>query len=147
MPSKPEQTEDASEMFNQSRITRVVIAGLRAYQASFSHVFAFLGVRCRHLPTCSEYAVTSVARHGAWTGFWLAASRISRCHPFGSHGWDPPPEVVPRAGWRFWRIGDWAWTKRSAGHSTRWKVSEKPLCASSPASTTSACNVSSDNMK
>ncbi|MEO1014067.1 MAG: membrane protein insertion efficiency factor YidD [Pseudomonadota bacterium] len=95
-------------------VARAAIWLIGLYQASLSHVFAFLGVRCRHAPTCSAYAAEAFRRHGAWRGFWLTLSRISRCHPFGSHGWDPPPDRLTPAGWRFWRYGDWSWTARSA---------------------------------
>jgi putative membrane protein insertion efficiency factor len=40
-----------------------------------------IGWECRHLPTCSEYALEAIDRNGAWRGGWLALSRICRCHP------------------------------------------------------------------
>ena len=42
-----------------------------------------VGWECRHLPTCSEYALEAIDRNGAWRGCWLALSRICRCHPWG----------------------------------------------------------------
>ena len=48
---------------------------------------------CRFVPTCSEYAIEAVERHGALRGSWLAAGRLLRCHPFARAGFDPvPPE-------------------------------------------------------
>jgi len=47
---------------------------------------------CRHVPSCSQYAVEAVKIHGPFKGFWLAARRISKCHPWGTHGYDPVPE-------------------------------------------------------
>jgi len=44
---------------------------------------------CRFYPTCSEYAAQAVARHGLWRGGWLAAKRVSRCHPLNPGGYDP----------------------------------------------------------
>ncbi len=46
---------------------------------------------CRHIPTCSEYAVQAVKIHGPFKGFLLATRRISRCHPWGTQGYDPVP--------------------------------------------------------
>ena len=46
---------------------------------------------CRHVPTCSQYAVEAIKIHGPFVGFWLAVKRISRCHPWGTHGYDPVP--------------------------------------------------------
>lgn len=107
-------------------LAAAAIGALRLYKASLSPVFYFFGVRCRHAPTCSDYAMDAFRRHGAWAGFWLTFSRLSRCHPFGSHGWDPVPETRPRAGWRFWRLGDWAWTERPAYPPALRKESLKP---------------------
>jgi putative membrane protein insertion efficiency factor len=46
---------------------------------------------CRFTPTCSEYAYEALERHGARRGLMLAARRIGRCHPLGTHGHDPVP--------------------------------------------------------
>lgn len=54
-------------------------------------VSPWLGVRCRFIPTCSEYAHEAIATHGALRGTYLAAKRLLRCHPFGGHGVDPVP--------------------------------------------------------
>ena len=52
---------------------------------------AIVGNTCRHLPTCSEYALDALAVHGALRGSWLALRRIGRCHPWGGSGYDPVP--------------------------------------------------------
>lgn len=52
-----------------------------------------LGPRCRFLPTCSEYALEALERHGALRGSKLAAQRLFRCHPWGGAGYDPVPET------------------------------------------------------
>jgi len=90
------------------------LGALKLYKLTLSPVFYALGARCRHAPSCSDYAAEAFRRHGAGKGLILTISRLARCHPFGSHGWDPVPEDLPRAGWRLWRYGDWAWTERPA---------------------------------
>lgn len=47
---------------------------------------------CRFTPTCSQYAITAIEKHGAGVGSVLALRRILRCHPFSKGGWDPVPE-------------------------------------------------------
>jgi len=51
----------------------------------------FLGHACRFRPTCSEYALDAITRHGGLKGGWLAARRLGRCHPWGGSGFDPVP--------------------------------------------------------
>ena len=51
----------------------------------------WLDGNCRFQPTCSEYAIEALKTHGALRGGWLAARRISRCHPWGGSGYDPVP--------------------------------------------------------
>ncbi len=46
---------------------------------------------CRYQPTCSNYFLQAVERHGPWKGSWLGVRRIFRCHPWGGHGYDPVP--------------------------------------------------------
>ena len=46
---------------------------------------------CRFDPSCSTYALEALEHHGAVKGLWLAARRLSRCHPWGGQGWDPVP--------------------------------------------------------
>ncbi|MDZ4791244.1 MAG: membrane protein insertion efficiency factor YidD [Hyphomicrobiales bacterium] len=76
----------------------------------------YLGPHCRHLPTCSAYAIDAIDMNGAWKGGWLTLSRICRCQPWGTSGYDPPPDLRS-ATHRFapWRYGRWAW-KASPKH-------------------------------
>ena len=46
---------------------------------------------CRYTPTCSEYGVQAIIKHGALKGGWLALKRIASCNPFGGSGYDPVP--------------------------------------------------------
>ena len=44
---------------------------------------------CRFYPTCSEYMMEAVEKHGLWRGLGLGLRRLSRCHPFHEGGFDP----------------------------------------------------------
>lgn len=68
-----------------------------------------LGPRCRHLPSCSDYAEQAIMRFGLWAGGWMALARILRCHPWGTHGLDFVPSAPPAdARWYLpWRYGRW----------------------------------------
>ncbi|HEX8524255.1 MAG TPA: membrane protein insertion efficiency factor YidD [Tepidisphaeraceae bacterium] len=48
-----------------------------------------LGGQCRFHPTCSQYAIDALTKHGALRGSWLTIKRIARCHPWGGSGYDP----------------------------------------------------------
>jgi putative membrane protein insertion efficiency factor len=47
---------------------------------------------CRFYPTCSEYSIEAINKHGALKGSWLMLKRIAKCHPFHSGGYDPVPD-------------------------------------------------------
>lgn len=51
----------------------------------------WLGGHCRFHPTCSEYALQALQRHGPGRAAWLILRRLGRCHPFGGSGYDPVP--------------------------------------------------------
>ena len=46
---------------------------------------------CRFTPTCSQYAIEAIEKHGPIRGLWLALRRLLRCHPWGGSGYDPGP--------------------------------------------------------
>jgi uncharacterized protein len=79
----------------RTRHDRAGVAGvllavpIRAYQLLLSPV---LPPSCRFWPSCSDYAVEALRRHGAWRGLLLASRRLLRCHPWGGSGYDPVPE-------------------------------------------------------
>ncbi|MBK7098525.1 MAG: membrane protein insertion efficiency factor YidD [Sphingobacteriales bacterium] len=50
-----------------------------------------LGPKCRFTPSCSQYSLEAFKKHGVFKGFCLSLKRISRCHPWGGHGYDPVP--------------------------------------------------------
>jgi len=64
------------------------IALIKGYQWIVSPM---LGPKCRFTPTCSQYAIEALKKHGVFKGLWLTVKRLSRCHPWGGHGYDPVP--------------------------------------------------------
>lgn len=69
-------------------ITRLFIGLVRGYQMLISPL---LPGSCRYTPTCSQYGVEALRRHGPWRGGWLTLKRFLSCHPWGGHGFDPVP--------------------------------------------------------
>lgn len=67
---------------------RVLVAFVRGYQYLLS---PWWGRQCRFTPTCSQYAIEALQRHGAARGALLALKRVLRCHPWGGGGFDPVP--------------------------------------------------------
>jgi len=65
-----------------------VVALIQVYRYLISPM---LGSRCRFHPSCSEYAVEALGRHGLAKGLWLAVRRLGRCHPWHPGGYDPVP--------------------------------------------------------
>ncbi len=72
-----------------SKIVRsAAILPIRFYQLCISPLTP---PSCRFVPTCSQYAVEAIRRHGVVRGGWLAIKRLLRCHPWGGSGFDPVP--------------------------------------------------------
>ncbi|MDJ1500717.1 membrane protein insertion efficiency factor YidD [Xanthocytophaga agilis] len=66
----------------------IFIVLIRFYQYGISPYFPS---SCRFTPSCSHYGIDAIRKHGAIKGGWLTLRRISRCHPWGGHGYDPVP--------------------------------------------------------
>jgi len=66
----------------------LLLSLLRGYQYALRPL---LGANCRFYPSCSDYAREAIERHGAVRGMWLAARRLTRCHPYHAGGYDPVP--------------------------------------------------------
>ncbi|PWB01360.1 membrane protein insertion efficiency factor YidD [Duncaniella muris] len=86
----PPQPAKANQQTPEIRplIRRLLILPIRFYQLCISPMFP---AACRFTPTCSQYAVEAITRHGPVRGLWLAIKRIGRCHPWGGSGYDPVP--------------------------------------------------------
>ncbi|WP_208220725.1 MULTISPECIES: membrane protein insertion efficiency factor YidD [Rummeliibacillus] len=50
---------------------------------------------CRFYPTCSNYGIEAIEKHGVLKGGYLTIKRILRCQPFCKGGYDPVPEEWP----------------------------------------------------
>lgn len=80
-------------------------APVHAYRYTLKPI---VGWECRHLPSCSEYALDAIDRNGAWRGSWLALSRVCRCNPWGTSGFDPAPDIrSEHHPLRPWLYGRW----------------------------------------
>lgn len=72
-----------------NKIFSLLLIGLvRFYQYAISPLTM---ASCRYTPTCSAYSVEAIKKYGPLTGAWLSVKRISRCNPWGGHGYDPVP--------------------------------------------------------
>ena len=69
-------------------LAALLIAPIRFYQR---YISPLTPPACRFTPTCSQYAVEAIQKHGPFKGLWLAVRRILRCHPWGGSGYDPVP--------------------------------------------------------
>lgn len=69
-------------------IRRCALLPVYFYRACISPM---LPPSCRFTPTCSQYAIEAVMKHGVMKGGWLTIKRICRCHPWGGSGYDPVP--------------------------------------------------------
>lgn len=66
----------------------MMIGMIRFYQVAIS---PHLTPSCRYTPSCSQYGMEAIRKHGPIRGGALTIKRILRCHPWGSHGHDPVP--------------------------------------------------------
>jgi len=73
----------------KSIISAFFLVLIKIYQYLISPI---LPNACRYTPTCSQYGVEAIKRHGPFKGGWLTLKRISRCHPWGGNGHDPVPD-------------------------------------------------------
>lgn len=69
-------------------VKALLIGIIRFYQLAVSPLTP---PSCRFVPTCSEYGIEAIRKHGALKGGWLTLKRICRCHPWGGSGYDPVP--------------------------------------------------------
>ena len=74
----------------------LLIGLLKVYRAVISPLY---GNVCKYYPSCSAYALEAVTVHGSVKGTWLAARRLTSCHPWSLGGYDPVPGTPAAAAW------------------------------------------------
>ena len=70
-------------------IISILIGVIKSYQVMVS---PFLKGSCRHIPTCSQYAIDSIKQLGPIKGIYVSTKRLLRCNPYGTSGYDPAPD-------------------------------------------------------
>ena len=73
-------------------ITKVIIGFIKLYK---KYISKNLPKSCRFYPTCANYSIEALEKHGLFKGIALSTKRISKCHPFNPGGVDKVPEKVP----------------------------------------------------
>lgn len=76
-------------LLNVFSLKKLIINSIKFYQQKIS---ANTRPRCRFIPTCSSYTITSIERFGIIKGGFMSMYRILRCNPFCKSGYDPVPE-------------------------------------------------------
>jgi len=71
---------------SRAALSGLLVSAIRAYQVVLGPL---LGGNCRFTPSCSEYAIEAILKHGPGKGGWAAGRRLLRCHPFFPGGHDP----------------------------------------------------------
>jgi len=75
-------------LYSAARLPAFAVIGLvRVYQYTLSPL---IGRQCRFHPTCSNYMIAAVEKHGALRGAWRGMRRVARCHPWHPGGVDLP---------------------------------------------------------
>jgi putative membrane protein insertion efficiency factor len=69
-------------------LAKALVAIIRIYQVALSPYF---GQQCRFSPTCSQYTIEAINKHGAFVGLGYGVRRIGKCHPWHPGGHDPVP--------------------------------------------------------
>ena len=69
-------------------LKKILIGMIKLYR---KYISPMKSTKCPYFPTCSEYGMQAIEKHGAIKGSLLAIWRIIRCNPFSKGGYDPVP--------------------------------------------------------
>ena len=72
-------------------LQQTALAVIRFYQIALRPLNLW---GCKFHPSCSNYALEAIERHGPRRGLWLALIRLGRCRPGVFGGFDPVPEAA-----------------------------------------------------
>ena len=75
-------------LFVRVWVSKFLIGLIRLYQVTLSPL---IGRSCRYTPTCSNYGIEAIRKHGPIKGSWLTLKRVLSCNPWGGSGYDPVP--------------------------------------------------------
>jgi uncharacterized protein len=75
-----------------NKITRILETLLVFIICCYKKIISpLLPAACRFYPTCSNYAIAALKKHGFFKGSWLAFIRVIKCNPLNKGGYDPVP--------------------------------------------------------
>ncbi|MDX9942224.1 MAG: membrane protein insertion efficiency factor YidD [Bacteroidales bacterium] len=74
--------------FFNKMLMMLMVGLIKFYQGAIS---PYLPNSCRYSPTCSQYGVEAIRKHGPFKGGWLTLKRVASCNPWGGSGYDPVP--------------------------------------------------------
>ncbi len=68
---------------------KLMIIAIKFYR---KYISPMKSTKCPYIPTCSQYGLEAINKHGALKGGILTIWRIMRCNPFSKGGVDPVPD-------------------------------------------------------
>jgi len=75
-------------------LRKIVVALIKFYQRTLSFDHGLLKIFyphgfCRFTPSCSQYGIEALSKHGLIRGGLMTVWRVLRCNPWNKGGFDP----------------------------------------------------------